>query len=93
MSCEVIQAVDGQDAHEKIHRFLPDLVILDIQMPRMDGYELLRKIRTELTTVFIPVILLTERNRCEDRVKGFVLPSVNVRSRSYSQIPSLSDYP
>jgi len=39
----------------------------------MDGYELLKKIRTELTTVFIPVILLTERNRCEDRVKGFLL--------------------
>ena len=73
MSCEVIQAVDGEDAHEKILRFLPDLVILDIQMPRMDGYELLKKIRTELTTVFIPVILLTERNRCEDRVKGFLL--------------------
>jgi DNA-binding response OmpR family regulator len=45
----------------------------DIQMPRMDGYGLLEKIRTDLATAFIPVILLTAKNRCEDRVKGFLL--------------------
>ncbi|MEW6439767.1 MAG: ATPase, T2SS/T4P/T4SS family [bacterium] len=73
LCCEVIQAVDGLDGQEKIERFLPDLAILDIQMPRMDGYELLQRIRTQLRTAFIPVILLTAKNRCEDRVKGFLL--------------------
>ena len=73
LSCEVIPAADGEEAWEKIRRHLPDLVITDIQMPRMDGYGLLRKIRTELATAFIPVILLTAKNRCEDRMKGFLL--------------------
>jgi len=73
LSCQVIPAADGEEAWEKIQHHLPDLVITDIQMPRMDGYGLLRKIRTELTTAFIPVILLTAKNRCEDRMKGFLL--------------------
>jgi DNA-binding response OmpR family regulator len=73
LSCEVIPAVDGQEAWEKIQRHLPDLVITDVQMPRLDGYGLLEKVRTDLSTAFIPVILLTANNRCEDRMKGFLL--------------------
>ncbi len=73
LSCEVIPAVDGQEGWEKVQRHLPDLVITDIEMPRLDGYGLLQKIRTELRTAFIPVILLTGKNRCEDRMKGFLL--------------------
>jgi len=73
LSCEVIPAVDGQEGWEKVKRHLPDLVVTDIEMPRLDGYGLLEKIRTELSTAFIPVILLTGKNRCEDRMKGFLL--------------------
>jgi len=73
LSCKVIPAADGQEGWEKVHRHLPDLVITDIEMPRLDGYGLLEKIRTELSTAFIPVILLTGKNRCEDRMKGFLL--------------------
>lgn len=73
LDCEVVEAADGLDAHEKIRRLLPDLVILDILMPGLDGYEVLRRIRSDLRTVFIPVVFLTARNRCEDRVKGFLL--------------------
>jgi type IV pilus assembly protein PilB len=73
LSCEVIPAVDGQEGWEKVQRHLPDLVVTDIEMPRLDGYGLLEKIRTELSTAFIPVILLTGKNRCEDRMKGFLL--------------------
>ncbi len=73
LSCEVVPAVDGEEAWEKIQRHLPDLVITDVQMPKLDGYGLLEKVRTELSTAFIPVILLTANNRCEDRMKGFLL--------------------
>jgi type IV pilus assembly protein PilB len=73
LSCDVIPADDGEEGWEKVQRHLPDLVITDIEMPRLDGYGLLEKIRTELGTAFIPVILLTGRNRCEDRMKGFLL--------------------
>ncbi len=73
LSCHVITAVDGQEGWEKIKCHLPDLIISDIQMPRLDGYGLLKKVRTDLQTAFIPVILLTAKNRCEDRMKGFLL--------------------
>ncbi len=73
LDCKVVEAADGLDAHDKISRLLPDVVILDIQMPGLDGYEVLRRIRSDLRTVFIPVVFLTARNRCEDRVKGFLL--------------------
>jgi len=73
LSCEVITAEDGQQGWEKIKNYLPDLIITDINMPGLDGFELLKKVRTELVTTFIPVILLTARKRCEDRVKGFLM--------------------
>lgn len=73
LDCKVVEAADGLDAHNKISRLLPDVVILDIQMPGLDGYEVLRRIRSDLRTVFIPVVFLTARNRCEDRVKGFLM--------------------
>jgi len=73
LSWRVIQAADGGEAWEQVQRNLPDLLVTDIQMPRLDGYELLRKVRGDLRTAFVPVILLTSRDRCEDRVKGYLL--------------------
>jgi len=73
LSCDVFPAVDGQEAWEKVERHLPDLIITDVNMPRMDGFGLLKKIRSDLRTAFIPVILLTAKNRSEDRMKGFLL--------------------
>jgi type IV pilus assembly protein PilB len=73
LSCRVIPAADGEEGWEQVQRHLPDLVVTDIEMPGMDGYGLLERIRSDLRTAFIPVILLTGRNRCEDRMKGFLL--------------------
>jgi len=73
LSCEVLPAADGEEAWEYARRRLPDLIISDIQMPRLDGYGLLKRIRTNLRTAFVPVIFLTGRNRCEDRMKGYLL--------------------
>jgi len=73
LSCDVFPAEDGQEAWEEVVRHLPDLIITDVNMPRMDGLGLLEKIRSDLRTAFIPVILLTAKNRCEDRMKGFLL--------------------
>jgi len=70
---QVVPASDGRQAWEMVQRYLPDLIVTDIQMPYMDGYDLLKRVRTDLRTAFIPVIFLTSRNRCEDRVKGYLL--------------------
>jgi len=73
LSCEVHATADGQEAWEAVERCLPDLIVTDINMPRMDGFALVRRVRSELRTAFIPVIFLSSRNRCEDRVKGYLL--------------------
>jgi DNA-binding response OmpR family regulator len=64
---EVISAADGYQALEKVTREMPELVILDIMMPDMDGFETLRKIR-EISSV--PVIFLSVKGEEGDRVRG-----------------------
>ncbi len=64
----VISAKDGLDALEKIRTQLPDLVVLDVMMPRMDGFETLQRIR-EFSDV--PVIMLTVKDEEEDKHRAF----------------------
>ncbi len=73
LSWQVFPAADGREAWELVQRHLPDLLVTDIQMPHLDGYQLLKRVRSDLRSAFIPVIFLTSRNRCEDRVKGYLL--------------------
>jgi DNA-binding response OmpR family regulator len=69
-SFQVIEAHDGIEALEVIRTQLPDLVLLDIMMPRLDGYETLRTLR-EFSA--IPVIMLTAKGEEEDIVRGLEL--------------------
>lgn len=57
----IICAADGQEAWEKMQDAIPDLVITDCQMPRMNGLELVQKIRDDARTSQVPVIMLTAR--------------------------------
>ncbi|MGW7265737.1 response regulator transcription factor [Streptomyces sp. NPDC054842] len=61
-------AVDGADALEKVTAYRPDLVVLDIQMPRMDGLTAARRMRGAGTTT--PILMLTARDTVGDRVTG-----------------------
>ena len=67
---EVQFAEDGQQALEAIEPFNPDLILLDVMMPKLDGYAVLEKIRSGLETSRIPVIMLTAKGEKGDRVKG-----------------------
>jgi two-component system alkaline phosphatase synthesis response regulator PhoP len=62
----VIGAYDGREAVEKIETEYPDLVIMDVTMPHMDGFEALRKIKADPLTRDIPVIMLTVKSQDAD---------------------------
>ncbi|MGA7269665.1 MAG: response regulator [Acidimicrobiia bacterium] len=70
---EVETALDGQEALDKATELPPDLILLDIMMPRMDGLTALHRIRSHSTTGNTSIILLTARGLPEDRVRGLEL--------------------
>lgn len=69
----VTTAIDGEDALKKMKDNLPQLVISDVMMPKMDGYELCENIKSNLETCHIPVILLTAMANEAQKIKGFEL--------------------
>jgi two-component system alkaline phosphatase synthesis response regulator PhoP len=69
-SYEVVTATDGEQALQRVREDKPDLVILDIMMPKLDGYETCRIIKSDEATKHIPVILLTAKGREIDQKLG-----------------------
>jgi DNA-binding response OmpR family regulator len=67
---EVLSAKDGYEALSIARRHFPDLIILDINMPRMDGLEVCRTLREDPQLESTPVIFLTNRNETSDRING-----------------------
>ena len=68
---QVTTAVDGEDGWSKAQELLPDLVISDVMMPRLDGYGLLKKLRADERLGGTPVIFLTAKGMTADRIEGF----------------------
>ncbi|MBI5199275.1 MAG: response regulator [Nitrospirae bacterium] len=67
---EVITAGNGEEAIKKVQEEKPDLVILDVRMPLMDGYEVCQRIRENRIKSHIPVLMLSVKKETEDKVKG-----------------------
>ena len=82
---EIITAYDGKEGYEKVQNENPDLVILDIRMPSMNGYEFIRSLRAErgrLGAPMVPVIVLTAKEKMEEvfrleGVKGYLVKPVD----------------
>jgi DNA-binding response OmpR family regulator len=68
---EVELAYDGAEALEKVRSTHPDLVILDVMMPGLDGFEVLRRMKEDSRTEPIPVIMLTARSEADDALEGY----------------------
>ena len=77
----VIEAENGLEALTRIREDLPDLVLLDVMMPEMDGFETLRLIRE---TSSVPVIMLTVKSEEEDRVRGLELGADDYVTKPFS---------
>ena len=67
---EVHGAVDGQAALDAIDKVKPDLVLLDIMLPVIDGFEVCRRIKSNSATKHIPVVMLTAKKSREDMARG-----------------------
>jgi len=68
---EVVTAYDGREALEKVQSENPDLVVLDVMMPYMDGFEVLKSLKADPATAEIPVIMLTAKAQDADVFKGW----------------------
>jgi CheY-like chemotaxis protein len=69
----VTTASDGQDALSKIEFSVPDLILTDTRLPRLDGYELVRQIKERPEYAAIPVVFLTSQRSIEDKIRGLEL--------------------
>jgi len=74
---EVIAAFDGQEGLQKAQEERPDLILLDVMMPKMDGFETLRRIRADSETQHIPVIMLTAKGDTDSMFKAHDLGSTD----------------
>jgi two-component system cell cycle response regulator len=70
LNCQVVTAVDGLDALEKVKAETPDLILLDIMMPRMIGFEVCRKLKSAPATRDIPIVMVTALNELGDIERG-----------------------
>lgn len=68
---EVVVAQNGQEALAKAQSEKPNLIVLDVMMPAMDGYQVLRRLRADPDTARTPVILFTAKSQVDDKIAGF----------------------
>lgn len=70
LPCEIAVAVDGQDTLDKVASFQPDLILLDVMMPRLSGFEVCKKIKSNPSTRRIMVLMVTALNEPGDIDRG-----------------------
>ncbi len=81
---EIIGAVDGREALEVAMKEKPDLILLDIMMPVMDGFQVLRKLKSQEETKNIPVIILTAKGQEKDIVTGLEAGAADYVTKPFS---------
>lgn len=67
----VVTASDGEEAWEKVQKEKPDLIVSDVNMPRLDGFGLLKRLKAQMSTRRIPVVMLTARTQDQDVFQGW----------------------
>ena len=82
---QIAIAPNGQRAISLAHAKLPDIILLDVQMPEMDGFEVCKILKESEATKHIPILFLTAKNSQEDILKGFELGAVDYIPKPFNQ--------
>lgn len=83
--CEVITANDGFEALALIHRHEPDLIFVDIMMPRLDGYQTYAIIKNNARFRSVPVIMLTSKDGLFDKARGCIVGSDHYLTKPFTR--------
>ena len=74
---EIMVAMDGKECLETVRMQIPDIFLLDVMMPGMDGYELCRRLKSYKRTKDVPVIFITAKGEIDDKLDGYDVGGVD----------------
>ena len=86
---ELLQAADGEEALAAAKQYLPDLILLDVMMPKIDGIEVTRRIKADASMPFMPIILVTAKADSKDVVEGLNAGADEYLAKPVDQMLSL----
>jgi two-component system phosphate regulon response regulator PhoB len=82
--CDVVTAADGAEALKKAKALLPDLIVLDLMLPEVDGLEVCKILRRDAATASLPIVMLTAKSAEIDRVLGLELGADDYLTKPFS---------
>lgn len=82
---EVATAIDGDRALKRVQAYPPDLILLDVQMPGIDGFETCQRLKADPTTASIPIIFMTALSDADSKVKAFDLGAVDYITKPFQE--------
>lgn len=86
VECEVVVAVDGQDALDKVSEFQPDLILLDVMMPKLSGFEVCEKLKGDPATSRVMILMVTALNELGDIERAVSAGTDDFLSKPVNQI-------
>jgi DNA-binding response OmpR family regulator len=84
---ELLEAPDGEEAIKAAVRSLPDLILLDIMMPKKDGYEVCRELKSDNRFKAIPIVFLSAKAEVEDKIRGLELGAADYVTKPFDRRP------
>jgi cyclic di-GMP phosphodiesterase len=86
----IVTAADGVEALERVAESPPDLILLDVMMPRMDGFEVCRHLKSDNRTILIPIVMVTALTAVQERIKGLEVGADDFLSKPYNRLELLT---
>ncbi len=80
---DTAEAYDGEEALKRVDEYSPDLIVLDVMMPKIDGYEVCHRLKTDENRKYIPVLMLTAKGEIESKVKGLEIGADDYLSKPF----------